>query len=71
MTIPKIWHRMIEVNNEREVVEMVKLGTEYGFEWDGIWITDPTVSECGRFEVDPITYNGLTQEQYNFLRKQN
>ena len=45
--------------------------TNYGFEWDGIWITDPTVSECGRFEVDPITYYGLTQEQYNFLRKQN
>lgn len=49
----------------------IELGTEYGFEWDGIWITDPTVSECGRFEVDPITYYGLTQEQYNLLRKQN
>ena len=36
---------------------------EKGFEYEGIWITDPTVSECGRFEVDPITYYGLTQEQ--------
>ena len=46
---------------------MVKLGTEYGFEWDGIWITDPTVSECGRFKVDPITYYGLTEEEVEEL----
>ena len=36
---------------------------EKGFLYEGIWITDPTLSECGRFEVDPITYYGLTQEQ--------
>ena len=29
---------------------------EKGFLYEGIWITDPTLSECGRFEVDPITY---------------
>ena len=46
---------------------MVTLGTECGFEWDGIWITDPTVSECGRFEVDPITYYGLTEEEVEEL----
>ena len=58
----------MEVKIVKKDIELV---TEYGFEWDGIWITDPTVSECGRFEVDPITYYGLTQEQYNLLRKQN
>ena len=40
---------------------------EKGFEYEGIWITDPMVSECGRFEVDPITYYGLTQEQVEEL----
>ena len=29
------------------------------FESDGVTITDPTMSECGRFEVDPITYYGV------------
>ena len=31
----------------------------YGFEHDGIFITDPHRSECGRFEVLPSHY-GLT-----------
>ena len=39
----------------------------YGFEWGGIWITDPTVSECGRFKVDPITYYGWTEEEVEEL----
>ncbi|MEK9697164.1 MAG: hypothetical protein VW270_15485 [Candidatus Poseidoniales archaeon] len=26
---------------------------EFGFEYDGIWITDPTISPCGTFEVNP------------------
>lgn len=38
-----------------------------GFEWNGIWITDPTMSECGRFEVDPITYYGLDQKTVDKL----
>jgi len=29
---------------------------EYGFEYDGVWISNPTVSECGRFEVNPREY---------------
>jgi hypothetical protein len=29
---------------------------EPGFMWEGIWITDPTVDETGRFPVDPLTY---------------
>jgi len=30
-----------------------------GFEWDGIWITDPTMDETGRFPVDPKEYYGV------------
>lgn len=29
------------------------------FEFNGTVITDPTVSECGRFFVDPVVYYGL------------
>ena len=32
---------------------------EEGFEFNGVWITDPTKSECGRFEVDPKEYYGI------------
>ena len=32
---------------------------EQGFEYEGIWITDPYLSECGRFEVDPKEYYGV------------
>ena len=38
--------------------------SEQGFEWEGIWITDPTMSECGRFEVNPIEYYGEQYEWY-------
>lgn len=33
------------------------------FEWNGFVITNPYLSECGRFEVDPITYYGLSEEE--------
>ena len=29
-----------------------------GFDAGGIWVTDPTVSECGRFFVEPAIYYG-------------
>ena len=28
-------------------------------------VTNPYMSECGRFEVDPITYYGLTEKELN------
>ena len=40
-----------------------------GFEYDGIWITNPYMSECGRFEVNPITYYGLTQKELHEIGK--
>lgn len=32
----------------------------YGFEFEDMFITDPTVSECGRFPMSPAYY-GLTE----------
>lgn len=36
-----------------------------GFEYNGVWISNPYMSECGRFEVNPITYYGLTEKELN------
>ena len=30
-----------------------------GFEFEGMCIEDPTMSPCGRFEVDPVEYYGF------------
>ena len=30
------------------------------FEYEGVWITDPTLDETGRFEVNPVEYYGET-----------
>ena len=40
-----------------------------GFEYNGIWIENPYMSECGRFEVNPITYYGLTQKELHEIGK--
>jgi len=37
----------------------MELMEEQGFEFEGMWITDPTMSPCGRFEVDPKEYYGV------------
>ena len=42
-----------------------------GFDYDGMFITDPTTSECGRFEVKPMEYYGITQKQLYELDKHN
>ena len=42
-----------------------------GFDYDGMFITDPTTSECGRFEVDPIKEYGLTQKQLERILEHN
>ena len=36
---------------------------ELGFDFEGIFITYPYVSECTRFPVDPVKYYGLTEDQ--------
>ena len=35
---------------------------EQGFLFNGVWITDPTLDETGRFTVDPLTYYGLGEK---------
>ncbi len=50
------------MNNSRKNVYKPSDG-ELGFTHNGIWITDPFVSECGRFLKDPIKYYGLTSKQ--------
>ena len=44
-------------------VELKESEGDLGFEYDGIFITDATMSECGRFYVNPIDHYGLTLEQ--------
>jgi len=42
-----------------------------GFDHEGSFITDPTTSECGRFEVNPIKEYGLTQKQVERILEHN
>ena len=37
--------------------------TRKGFLSDDIFITEPMTSECGRFDVNPMKYYGLTQKE--------
>lgn len=42
----------------------------WGFEFDGIFITDPYRSECSRFDVKP-EYYGLTTSEAEHLNNLN
>ena len=42
-----------------------------GFDYHETFITDPFVSECSRFVLDPIKHYGLTKEQTNDMIKHN
>ena len=44
-------------------IELKESEGELGFEYDGIFITDASMSECGRFYVNPIEHYGLTLNQ--------
>ena len=44
---------------------------EMGFEFEGMFITNPMLSICARFEVDPIKEYGLTQSEVDKLIKFN
>lgn len=43
----------------------------FGFEHDGMFIHDPFVSDCGRFEVDPVQTYGIAQDEAEALRTLN
>jgi hypothetical protein len=42
-----------------------------GFDHEGSFIVDPTMTECGRFEVDPIKEYGLTHKQVERILEHN
>ena len=44
-------------------IELKESEGDLGFDYDGIFITDANMSECGRFHVNPIQHYGLTLEQ--------
>ena len=48
--------------------EVLKTVNQKKFEFNGFEIFDPTKSECGRFEVDPVKYYG--QAYLNTLNNQ-
>ena len=35
----------------------------WSFEHNGVWIENPYLSECGRFEVDPKEYYGIDVDE--------
>ena len=37
--------------------------TRKGFVLNDVFITEPMTSECGRFDVNPMKYYGLTQKE--------
>lgn len=45
--------------------------TAYGYEVNDFFITDPTVSECGRFTAHPLRDYGLTNAEVRALQMAN
>jgi hypothetical protein len=45
------------------MIDLYESEGQLGFDVDGIFIADPFISECGRFEADPIKDYGLTASQ--------
>ena len=41
-----------------------------GFNYKGQFITNPFISPCGRFDVNPKKYYGLTEEQAKQYREE-
>ena len=42
-----------------------------GFVYEGMFITEPDSSECGRFMVDPTQEYGLTKKEFDLIMKFN
>ena len=47
----------------KKIRKLYKCDGKLGFDFEGFFITDPFLSECQRFETDPIKDYGLTKEQ--------
>tara|TARA_R100001086_G_C11673346_1_gene213555 strand:+ start:50 stop:265 length:216 start_codon:yes stop_codon:yes gene_type:complete len=54
-------------NNKK--VKLEYIDGKLGFDFQDFFITDPFVSCCMRFEVDPIKEYGLTKEQIKKFKK--
>ncbi len=55
----------IEINNHKMACEPGEDTSDLdGFLHDGTWITDPTTSECMRFEVNPDVYYGKAYREW-------
>lgn len=59
--------KMVRDGHQNEDSEPVPA---WGFEFDGIFIVNPNLSECSRFEVEP-DYYGLTAAEADHLRNLN
>ena len=47
-----------------------KLKKEKGFYYKGQFITNPFISPCGRFDVNPKKYYGLTEEEVKQIKEE-
>jgi len=57
----KALKRQEELLIEKVIEKYGKIGvTPLEFDYDHTWITDPTLDETGRFEVNPVEYYGET-----------
>ena len=55
----------------RHMPRLYKSEGKLGFDHDGFFITDPFVSECSRFVLDPIKDYALTKDQTNDMIQYN
>ena len=62
------------IKNNKQIklyVDSLGANSTLGFDYNGTFITDPFVSECSRFVLDPIKNYGLTKKQTNDMIKHN
>ncbi len=56
----------------KQKIKLYECQGQIGFDSDdGFFITDPFVSECMRFTLDPIKDYGLTKKQLSVMIKKN
>ena len=50
--------------------KMIIRKNEKGFNYKGQFITNPFISPCGRFDVNPKKYYGLTEEEVKQIKEE-
>jgi len=56
---------------KNKTIKLYKTDNKLGFDYNGTFITDPFVTECQRFAVDPIKDYGLNNNQVIEICKTN